>query len=85
MSHHQIAIYARVSSDKQAQDATIESQLAASKEFAVAHGFHIDDDLVFADNRVSGTGARHVPSLMHSETKQPRVRSTGCRFSTLID
>ena len=55
MSHHHIAIYARVSSDKQAQDGTIESQLSAIKEFALASGFHIDDDLIFADNGVSGT------------------------------
>ncbi len=55
MSHHHIAIYARVSSDKQAQDGTIESQLAAIKEFALSNGFHIDDDLIFADNGVSGT------------------------------
>jgi len=55
MSHHTIAIYARVSSDKQAQDGTIESQLAAIKEFAVASGLHIDDDLIFADNGVSGS------------------------------
>ncbi|MEJ7712904.1 MAG: recombinase family protein [Pyrinomonadaceae bacterium] len=55
MSHHTIAIYARVSSDKQAQDGTIESQLAAIKEFALASGLHLDDDLIFADNGVSGT------------------------------
>ena len=55
MSHHQIAIYARVSSEQQAQDATIESQIAAVKEFALAQGFHIDHDLVFADNGISGS------------------------------
>ena len=55
MSHHQIAIYARLSSEQQTQDATIESQIAAVKEFALAQGFHIDHDLVFADNGISGS------------------------------
>ncbi len=49
------AIYARVSSEAQAQQGTIESQLAAVKEFALAHGLQVDPDLIFADNGVSGT------------------------------
>ena len=49
-----IAIYARVSSEKQVQDGTIESQLAAVKEFAKANCLQIDQDLIFIDNGVSG-------------------------------
>ena len=49
-----IAIYARVSSDKQARHETIESQVAALRKFAQDHGFSIDDDLVFVDPGVSG-------------------------------
>ena len=50
-----IAIYARVSSDQQAQQDTIASQIAAVQAFAAAQGERIDPDLLFADNGVSGT------------------------------
>ena len=50
-----IAIYARVSSDHQAQHDTIASQLAAVQAFATAQGVRIDPDLIFADNGISGT------------------------------
>ena len=50
-----IAIYARVSSDQQAQHDTIASQLAAVQAFATAQGVRIDPDLIFADNGISGT------------------------------
>jgi site-specific DNA recombinase len=49
------AIYARVSSEQQAQHGSIQSQLAAVQEFAAAQGLRIDPDLIFADNGVSGT------------------------------
>ena len=49
------AIYCRVSSEKQAQDGTIESQISSLREFCVTQGFQIDDDLIFIDNGVSGT------------------------------
>ena len=49
------AIYARVSSDHQAQHDTIASQLAAVQAFATAQGVRIDPDLIFADNGISGT------------------------------
>lgn len=49
------AIYARVSSDQQAQHGTIASQLAAVQEFAAAQGGSIDPALIFADNGISGT------------------------------
>ena len=47
------ALYARVSSEAQAQQGTIESQLAAVKAFAAAQGLQVDPDLIFADNGVS--------------------------------
>src|SRR5690349_13096684 len=53
--HNRVAIYARVSSNQQAQHGTIDSQLAAIDEFAVERGLKIDPDLIFADNGVSGT------------------------------
>jgi site-specific DNA recombinase len=52
---HRIAIYARVSSDQQAQQDTSASQIAAVQAFAAAQGERIDPDLLFADNGVSGT------------------------------
>jgi site-specific DNA recombinase len=51
---NRIAIYARVSSDQQVQQATIESQLAAVQKFATDNGLKIDPDLIFADNGFSG-------------------------------
>jgi site-specific DNA recombinase len=50
-----IALYARVSSDQQAQHDTIASQLGAIQAFATAQGVKIDPDLIFADNGISGT------------------------------
>jgi len=56
MNHQtHIAIYARVSSDQQAQHGTIESQLAAVQKFAAENGLKVDPDLIFADNGVSGS------------------------------
>ena len=50
-----IALYARVSSDQQAQHNTIASQLGAIHTFATAQGVTVDPDLIFADNGISGT------------------------------
>jgi len=50
-----IAIYARVSSDHQAQQNTIASQIATIQTFASAQGVNIEADLIFADNGISGT------------------------------
>ena len=49
-----VALYARVSSEKQAQEGTIESQISAIKDYAQQHGIKIDSDLIFVDNGVSG-------------------------------
>ena len=49
------AIYARVSSDKQAQEGTIESQLSSLREHCVSQGYQIEEDLGFTDNGVIGT------------------------------
>lgn len=50
-----IAIYARVSSEQQAQHNTIASQLATIHAFATTQGVKVDPDLIFADNGISGT------------------------------
>ena len=49
-----VAIYARVSSDQQAQEQTIQSQLAALREQIANEGHLLDDQLCFIDDGVSG-------------------------------
>lgn len=50
-----VAIYARVSSEHQAQQATIDSQVAALRERVGADGFLLVDGDVYVDDGVSGT------------------------------
>ena len=49
------AIYARVSSDRQAQQGTIESQLADLRQRAQADGMTLDEELCFIDDGYSGS------------------------------
>ena len=53
MSPH-VALYARTS-DPQAPEAPIASQLASLHAHAEEHGYGVDADLVFVDRGVSGT------------------------------
>ena len=48
------ALYCRVSSDKQVQDGTIESQVSSLRDFAKENNFFIEEDFIFTDNGVSG-------------------------------
>jgi site-specific DNA recombinase len=50
-----VAIYARVSSDRQARDNTIASQLAALRQRVASDGWTISDALCFADDGCSGS------------------------------
>ena len=50
----QVAIYARVSSDQQAERHTIDSQLAELKARAGQDSHQIRDDMLFVDNGHSG-------------------------------
>jgi site-specific DNA recombinase len=52
------AIYARVSSDRQRREQTIQSQTVALRELAAARGLLVRDDLVFEDEGVSGAVLR---------------------------
>lgn len=54
MSTKQVALYARVSSDQQAEAGTVQSQLAALKERASADGFALLDEMQFVDEGFSG-------------------------------
>ena len=49
------ALYARVSSERQAREGTIESQLEALRAFVTQRGWSVDPDREFVDNGVSGT------------------------------
>jgi site-specific DNA recombinase len=49
-----VALYARVSSDRQAKSGTIESQLAALKERIASDGEQIAEEMCFIDEGVSG-------------------------------
>jgi site-specific DNA recombinase len=49
------AIYARVSSEQQAQQSTIASQVAALRERLTADGLSLEDDLCFLDDGYSGS------------------------------
>ena len=50
----QLALYARVSSDRQVEDGTIESQLASLHAYVDEHGYELDADLIFTDDGFSG-------------------------------
>jgi len=51
---HQVALYARVSSDRQVEEGTIASQLASLHAYAEEHSYAIDADLIFIDDGFSG-------------------------------
>ena len=48
------AIYARVSSERQKEEKTIESQTSALKEFAQAQNYVVTESWVFEDEGYSG-------------------------------
>jgi site-specific DNA recombinase len=50
-----VAIYARVSSQKQKEGDTIESQTKALRTFALQKGFDVPESKIFLDNGVSGS------------------------------
>ena len=52
------AIYARVSSDRQRREQTIQSQTVALRELATERGLLVTEDLVFEDEGVSGAVLR---------------------------
>ena len=70
----QVAIYARVSSEKQAESHTIDSQLAALRERVAADGFELLEELQFVDNGYSGTTLIR-PGLSAFATQRPWVRA----------
>ena len=49
-----IALYCRVSSDKQAKEKTIESQVSALRDYANENDLFVEEDLIFTDKGISG-------------------------------
>lgn len=72
------AIYARVSTQRQADEATIASQIAQLEQFAAANNFHIKPEHRFIDEAVSGKGL-HRPAL----TRLRDMSMTG-DFTTIL-
>jgi site-specific DNA recombinase len=72
------AIYARVSSDRQRREQTIQSQTAALRELAAARGLLVPDDLVFEDEGVSGA------VLRRPELERLRDLAVEGRFEVLL-
>src|SRR6266571_100579 len=72
------AIYARVSSERQREQATIESQLAALRELAAERGLIVADELVFADEGFSGA------SLARPALERLRDRAAEGCFEVLL-
>ncbi|CAO3428515.1 Resolvase-like [Azospirillum argentinense] len=55
MPDHRVALYARVSTEQQARDNTIASQVAALRERVVADGGQLDPDDAYVDEGYSGS------------------------------
>jgi site-specific DNA recombinase len=72
------AIYARVSSDRQRREQTIQSQSAALRELAVGRGLLVSEDLVFEDEGVSGA------VLRRPELERLRDLAVEGRFEVLL-
>jgi site-specific DNA recombinase len=60
MAECRAAFYARVSSEAQARDRTIASQVAALRERVAADGAMMDPDHAFIDEGHSGSSLVHV-------------------------
>ena len=72
------AIYARVSSERQRQEQTIDSQIAGLRELAATRGLLIAEELVFCDDGVSGA------SLQRPALERLRDRASEGAFEVLL-
>ncbi len=69
-----IAYYARVSSDRQVQEGTIDSQIDALQDYAKERGYNIDEDMIFIDNGVSGaTLARKALDMLRDKAAEGAI------------
>ncbi|MGH2986360.1 MAG: recombinase family protein, partial [Solirubrobacterales bacterium] len=72
------AIYARVSSERQREQQTIQSQLAALRELAAERGLAVTEELVFCDEGVSGA------TLARPALERLRDRAAEGAFEVLL-
>ena len=72
------AIYARVSSERQRQDETIQSQTVALRELAAERGLLLAEDLVFEDEGFSGA------TLQRPALERLRDRAAEGAFEVLL-
>jgi site-specific DNA recombinase len=72
------AIYARVSSERQRQEETIQSQTAGLRELAAARGLLVPEDLVFEDEGFSGA------TLQRPALERLRDRAAEGAFEQLL-
>jgi site-specific DNA recombinase len=72
------AIYARVSSERQRQDETIQSQTVGLRELAAARGLLVPEDLVFEDEGFSGA------TLTRPALERLRDRAAEGAFEVLL-
>ncbi|MGO9754185.1 MAG: recombinase family protein [Solirubrobacteraceae bacterium] len=72
------AIYARVSSERQRQAETIQSQLVALRELAAGRGLLVTDDFVFEDDGFSGA------TLIRPALERLRDRAAEGAFEVLL-
>src|SRR5215211_4783328 len=72
------AIYARVSSERQREEGTIQSQVAGLRELAGERGLAVADEFVFCDEGVSGA------TLTRPALERLRDRAAEGRFEVLL-
>jgi site-specific DNA recombinase len=72
------AIYARVSSERQREEGTIQSQLAGLRELAAERGLLVADDLIFEDEGFSGA------TLVRPALERLRDRAAEGAFEVLL-
>src|SRR5450755_86896 len=72
------AIYARVSSERQRQDETIQSQTVGLRELAAERGLLVSEDLVFEDDGFSGA------TLIRPALERLRDRAAEGAFEVLL-
>ena len=70
------AIYARVSTQKQAEEATIASQIAQLEQYAAANGYTIKPEHRFIDEAVSGKGLQRPGLTRLCDTAMTGVFTT---------
>jgi site-specific DNA recombinase len=72
------AIYARVSSERQREEGTVQSQLAGLRELAVERGLLVTEELVFCDEGFSGA------TLIRPALERLRDRAAEGAFEVLL-